>query len=191
VTLDFFGAASAAEVIFLGKITNVERVPEYRGEHVVTFKVETWWKGKPSPDTRVLWRPSEDPECGFLPVGEVGEDYLVYADPSRKINPRDRHFPVVTTFNRTSRLPANLKPESFVIDWSKQTRISPTPILNRADGSDDIELLRALRGSGCLSTWPAPPFDLQPSIQSNARQAEGVSACRTCMRVRVKPFVPY
>ena len=199
VTPDFAQAASDAEEIFSGKITKVERLKTGQPvvfEYFVTFKVETWWKGKYSNETTVLWRSSLWPsselaDCGFFPVGEVGEDYLVYANPSRSTIRRD-NLPEVTIFNRTSRLPANPKSESVVItDWSKQTRISSTPTLNRGDASDDIKLLRALRACGCLSLGHLPPpLDSQPMtlIQTNSRQTEEVSPCQSCLRWRLKPF---
>ena len=194
VTSGFGQGAAVAEMIFSGKITKVQRVETSNvvaGEYVVTFKVDTWWKGKPTHETRVLWRPSMDEECPFLPVGEVGEDYLVYTDPSRNNTARDQ-LPEVTVLNRTSRLSPNLKFESVGInDWSKQTRISPTPTLNRADGSDDIKLLLVLRECGCLSiSHLPPPLDSHrlTSIQANCREAEVVSECQACLRRRLKPF---
>jgi len=191
---DFAAAALGAELIFSGKITKVERLKTGTAEffqYVVTFKVETSWKGKPENEASVLWRSSELFDCGFFPVGEVGEDYLVYADPSKSTSRKDR-LPEVTIFNRTSRLPANQKSESIVIsDWSKQARISWTPILNRADASDDIKLLRTLRVCGCLSSSDSPsPLDSPPKTSSpvNSQQTEEVSRCRTCLRARLKPF---
>jgi hypothetical protein len=190
LTPDFAQAAAGAEMIFSGKITDVERVKTSAasvGEYVVTFNVETWWKGGPFQKTRVLWLSSVDDECPFLPVGEVAEDYLVYADPSRSNKTRDQ-LAVVTVFNRTSRLDANLTSETFGInDWSKQTRISRTPTLNRADASEDIKLLRALRGCGCSST--TPPFYSQrsPLRPDNSVDEKG-SACRTCLQGILKPF---
>src|SRR5262245_4349927 len=178
VTPDFAQAASDAEEIFSGKITKVERLKTGQPvvfEYFVTFKVETWWKGKYSNETSVLWRSSDMLDCAFFPVGEVGEDYLVYANPSRSTSRKD-HLPEVTIFNRTSRLPANTKSESILItDWSKQTRISSIPTLNRGDASDDIKLLRALRACGCLSLdHLPPPLDSQRMtlIQTNSRQTE-------------------
>ena len=49
VTPDFASAFGYAEVIFSGEITSVERVQSSTAEadeYVVTFSVETWWKGK-------------------------------------------------------------------------------------------------------------------------------------------------
>src|ERR671912_549301 len=139
VTLDAAPSFAVAELVFTGKITKVERdqtLPIHAGTYVVTFKVETWWKGKPTPEVRVLWWTTSLFDCPYLPVGDVGEDYLVYADGSRSTT--KVQFPEVTVFNRTSRLPANRKSESFVIeDWGKQPRISRTPELNRADASGD------------------------------------------------------
>ena len=189
VTDDFFPAAHRAEVIFSGKIMSVEPVQSKTaatGEYLVTFRVETWWKGNSSHEMRVLWR-SSVLDCPFLPVGEVGEDYLVYADPKRGDN-----FLEVTLFNRTSRLPANLKPESFVLnDRAQPIRISPRPTLNRADASDDIKLLRALGGCSCIWNSQSPPlldsWQL-PSGEADSRDAERVSTCKSCMRVRLKAF---
>ena len=192
-TPDFAQAVDGAEVIFSGKITKIERAQTRAtavGEYVVTFKVETSWKGTPSHEMRVLLR-STVMTCPFLPVGEVGEDYLVYADPSEDNTKRDQ-LPEVTIFNRTGKLPATLKSESVVIkDWNKQPLISPRPILNRADASDDVELLLALRECGCLSiTHLPPPLDSPrlTSLGANSGEREGMSACQTCLRRTLKPF---
>ena len=177
VTPEFAGAAARAEAIFSGKITKVEPVDDRsaaRREYFVTFKVDTWWKGKPAAEMRVLWRPSIL-DCPYLPVGEVGEDYLVYADPSRSTT-RDQ-FAEVTTFNRTSRLSANQKSTDIDINWSKKPRISPQPELNRADASNDVELLRVLQTCDCLPSFRFA--DLEPEISSE---------CKTCSRWRLKPF---
>jgi hypothetical protein len=170
----FVGGVAAAEMIFTGKITKVEQIRTSTGTYFVTFKVETWWKGKHSNEVRLLWRSTSMFDCPGLSVGEVGEDYLVYADPSMSTT-KDQ-FPEVTGFNRTSRLPANRRPETFLMDdWGKQTRISPKPQLNRADASHDVELLRSLRACACLQT-------------SNSPQAEGPAACQSCLRTILKPF---
>ena len=190
ITPDFAQAVDRAEVVFSGKITNIEPAQSrtaVAGEYVVTLKAETWWKGKPVHETRVLWR-SSLLNCPFLPVGEVGEDYLVYADPSKN-EPPGNQFPEVTIFNRTSRLPSN--PESVLIDdWSRQTRLSPNPTLNRADASNDIKLLRTVRECDCLtiSHLPPPLASLSLTSQPDSREGEGVSTCQTCLRRRLKPF---
>lgn len=192
MTRDFAHAVDDAEMIFSGEITNVERLQTNTttaSEYVVTFKVETWWKGTPSHETRVVWRISII-DCAFFPVGEIGENYLVYPDPSKNNTTRDQ-LPEVTLFNRTSRLPANRKPQGVSInDWSKQPPISRKPTLNRADATDDIKLLTALRECGCLSTQLPVLLDSEPltSIQANSGQVQGISACQTCLRERLKPF---
>jgi hypothetical protein len=189
ITPDAAPAYAAAEMVFTGKIAKVERDKTHSATadiYVVTFKVETWWKGKPSDEVRVLWWSTPFSDCDYLPVGDVGEDYLVYADPSRSTT--TVKFPEVTIFNRTSKLPANRKSESFVFeDWSKQPRLSRTPELNRADALGDIALLRVVRACGCLSTSPSDSSQ-PPSVQPNSRQPEGVSACQACLRSRLKPF---
>lgn len=193
LTPDFAQAIDRAEVIFSGEITSVKQVQSNTttaGEYVVTFKVETWWKGTPAHEIRLLWR-SAVVGCPWFPVGEVGEHYLLYADPSKNNGSRNQ-FPEVTIFNRTSRLPASRRSENVAIhDWGKQTTISPNPELNRADASNDIKLLLALRQCDCLSIGHLPPpLDSQrlTLIQPNSRPAEGVSACQTCLRIRLKPF---
>lgn len=165
---------------------HVERVKDGTADYFVTFRVETWWKGTPSPEMRVLWR-SWVEDCPLLPVGEVGEEYLVYADPSRST--KTVQFPEITVLNRTSRLPANWKPEiSLINDWRIKTGISLEPALNRANASNDVKLLRMLRACGCLSTSRLPPpFHPQILIEPNY-QAETAYACETCLRSRLKPF---
>lgn len=193
VAPDFASAFDGAEVIFSGEITNVEQVQSGATEaadYVVTFNVETWWKGTPVHEIRVLWR-SKVVGCPWFPVGEVGEHYLLYADPSK--NDRiTNQLPEVTIFNRTSRLPLTRRPESVSIaDRSIQSLLSADPALNRADASNDIKLLLALRQCECLSiSHLPPPLDSQrlTSIQGNSKQAEGSSACQACLRTRLKPF---
>ena len=173
----FSQSVAGAEMIFIGRITKVEKVEASTvppGTYFVTFKVETSWKGKPANEVRVLWRSRSIFDCPDLPVGEIGEDYLVYAEPSRSTT--RVQLPEVRVFSRTSRLPANLQPESFLTDnWSKPTRLSPSPELNRADASEDIKLLRTLRVCGCLP----PPNSALPNSQET---------CQPCLREKLKPF---
>ena len=187
ITPEVVGATARAEAIFSGKITKIEQVQTNTvsaGTYFVTFKVETWWKGKPSHEMRVLWR-SSILDCPYLPVGEVGEDYLVYADPSKSTT--REQFPEVTVFNRTSRLPANQTSVNVEINWDNQPRISQTPELNRADASNDVELLRILRTCGCLPT-SLSDSQLPTLTLSDSPEAETVSTCKTCLRWRLKPF---
>lgn len=138
MTPDFARAVDRTEVIFSGKITNIERVQNSTaaaGDYIVTFKVETWWKGTPSHESRVLWQSSVW-DCPFVPVGEVGEEYLVYGDPSKN-NTTGNQFPEVTIFNRTSKVPANLKTESILINELEQT--------NPNQPEADIESRRCLQ----------------------------------------------
>ena len=146
-TRNFAKSVDVAAAVFSGEIVKVERVQtstpasvdyvDYL-DYFVTFKVDTWWKGTPSREMRVLWR-SSTMNCPFLPVGEVGENYLVYADASS--NPKEQ-IPEVTIFNRTSRLPADLDAGSLeIMNGTRQPRINPNPPLNRADASEDVRLL--------------------------------------------------
>ncbi len=143
-TRDFAKSVDVAAAVFSGQIVKVEKVQtstpasvDYL-DYFVTFKVDTWWKGTPSREMRVLWR-SSTMNCPFLPVGEVGENYLVYADASS--NPKEQ-IPEVTIFNRTSRLPADMDAGSLeIMNGTRQPRINPNPPLDRADASDDVRLL--------------------------------------------------
>ena len=177
---DFFPAATDAQVIFSGKITKVERVqtrPEAIGEYVVTFRVDRWWKGMPASDTRVLWR-TTFMDCPTLAVGEVGDEYLVYGEPTRS-TVRQYQMPEVSVFSRTAKLPPSRKAETIVKNgFSQPTLISRTPPLDRADASNDVELLIALRACGCT---PLPST-------SESRLGEMVLSCKTCLRGRLKPF---
>lgn len=179
----FSVGASNAEMIFSGKITKVERVETHRaaiGEYVVTFKVERWWKGTLANGPRVLWR-SSFMDCD-LPVGEVGDDYLVYADPSLSTKPADK-LPEVTFYNRTSRLLPSRKAEMIVKNGFSVTHIGENPKLNRADASNDIDVLLALRECGCLIV----PSSSAP-IEASAEETERVSACMACFRRSVTRF---
>lgn len=193
VVPDFASAFGYAEVIFSGEITSVERVQNSTAEaaeYVVTFSVETWWKGTPAREMRVLWR-SRVVGCPWFPVGEVGEHYLLYADPSKN-NTSKNQLLEVTIFNRTSRLPVNRRSGSVLNpDWSVQSLVSPNPVLNRADASNDIKLLLALRQCECLSlSHLPPPLDslMMTSSQGNSKQAEEFSNCESCLRRMLKPF---
>ena len=104
-----------ATLVFSGKIVSIGRVqanndnaPTSSSEFVVKFEVETWWKGGVNPEIQVLWR-TNTVGCPYFPVGEIGELYLVYADPSRPIVAGEESVPEVTIFNRTSKIPAKTR----------------------------------------------------------------------------------
>ena len=182
-TFELPGAAAIAQVVFSGEITKVERVDDPKlpvGDYFVTFRVETWWKGAPLREMRLLWRTSWM-ECGYLPVGEVGEKYLVYADDS--VTSDDQPLEV-TIFNRTSRMPANWEPEPFLLDgWTTKPRVNPKPTLNRRDASEDLKVLRVLLQCSCLST----NFASNPTMVESKRTYDS-AACQTCLRSRLKYY---
>ena len=175
----FMPAAVAAELIFSGKITKVERVEGSElGEYVVTFRVDRWWKGMPASAARVLWRTKSVLDCPTLAVGEVGDEYLVYAEPSTSTVP-EYQLPEVTISTRTAKLPPSRLAEMIVTNgFDKPALISRTPPLNRSDAANDVELLRVMRDCGCMP----------PSGSSDSRLQEIASECRSCLRRRVKPF---
>lgn len=176
---DFMTAAVAAELIFSGKITKVERVEGSQlGEYVVTFRVDRWWKGTAASDARVLWRTKSIPDCPSLAVGEVGDEYLVYAERSTS-TVNEYQLPEVTVSNRTAKLPPSRLAEMIVTNgFDKPALINRTPPLNRSDASNDVELLRAMRDCGCMP----------PRGSSESRLQEIAPECRSCLGKRVKPF---
>jgi hypothetical protein len=176
----FMSSVSNAELIFSGKITKVERVqttPDATGEYVVTFKVERSWKGTAGLETRVLWR-SSLLDCE-LPVGEVGDDYLVYTDPSISNNPAYQ-MPEVSFFNRTAKQPPSRKADLIVEHGFRRSVINASPDLNRADASKDVDLLLIMRDCGCLSVSSSQP------IEASAEQTARVSECMACWQRRLK-----
>jgi hypothetical protein len=150
VTPDALGAAAQASMIFTGKIRDVGKSAS--SGFIVSFQTETWWVGTPTPQVRVLWR-TNIPGCEYFPVGDVGERYLVYADPATiKTAARDM-LPEVTILNRTSKLPLDSMTEFGTFRASdKSALISARPALNRNDASKEIEVLRILSECACLSS---------------------------------------
>jgi hypothetical protein len=184
ITPSFGKAGAQAEQVFSGKITKVEREtnPDTPGEYIVTFKVETSWKGTPASETRVVWRSIPFIDCPTLPVGEVGDDYLVYADPSIRI--RGEKLAEVTFFNRTARQLPSRKAELIVKNGFTRTVIDSDPPLNRSDASNDVEMLLAMRACGCLSTNSQQGAAIEASAEATQRASE----CMACMQRRLKPF---
>lgn len=178
----FARGAAQAEMIFSGKIAKIERVqthPRAIGDYVVTFKVERWWKGTAASEPRVLWR-TAILDCA-LPIGEVGDDYLVYADPAAILNPAYQ-LPEVSFYNRTSRLPPSRKAEMIVKNGFSPTVVRQEPPLNRADASNDVDLLLTIRECGCLRI----PASSAP-IEASAEETQRVSECQACLRRTLKP----
>jgi hypothetical protein len=141
-------AIRQAELVFSGRIVEVTEVTLATslsfpgGRYIVKIKPLTWWKGQPSDEVTVVWLTGEP----SFTKAEVGETYLVYADPAYTSS----RFPRVTGQNRTSKLPQT------TIIWSPSTtygpRINQFPVLRRNDGSKDIEVIRVWKDCGCLAS---------------------------------------
>ena len=184
-------AFDRAEAVFVGKISTVVVARGSNGssftssDYVVKFEVEAPFKKTLAKEITVLWR-SEMTGCSYFPVGEVGERYLVYADPS-KSDLHDRKLPEVAVFNRTSKLPP--KPATLFVSHKPPTtaHFSLDPELNRADGSSELQALRRIKDCGCLQqdTLSACLGLISTSGQSNSsggvRSSSTASSCCTCL----------
>ncbi|HWI94153.1 MAG TPA: hypothetical protein VNT20_22925 [Flavisolibacter sp.] len=60
-------------IIFAGRVVGIK---DGRLENVISFKVNTYYKGKQSRDTIKVFTPSSGASCGISP--EIGEDWLVF-----------------------------------------------------------------------------------------------------------------
>lgn len=61
-------------------LADVARIDQRDGHHIVTLKVQRWWKGGDSADL-VVTTASNSAACGYL--FQVGGRYLIYTDPSK------------------------------------------------------------------------------------------------------------
>jgi hypothetical protein len=162
-------------------------MPMRSSEYIVKFEVGAWWKGSETREVQVLWRTAE---CSsYFSVGEKGERYLVYADPSR----RKEGVPEVTVANRTSKIAAE-PPVLSGFELSSQSRRPVrfgNPELNRHDASADVLVLRWLKACGCLASASQPPcmdpFANLRSDSSNSRSDSAASCC-SCLPRSMNPL---
>lgn len=196
VTPDVLGAIAHAELVFSGRIIKLTPMVAQPGEpyitYIVSFEVEKWWKGKKSREVRVVWS-SSTIDCEYLPVGKIGERYLVYADPPSNNQVAKEMLPEVTALNRTSRLELRA---GLVDDSSSKIGprrlVNSKPPLDRADALNDIKVLDVMIECECLSTNSGSvcmdlplsslrtPTDLSVSSQ--------VSRCCKCLREQLRLF---
>jgi hypothetical protein len=195
ITPDALGAAAQASMIFTGKITDVALTGKsVSSEFIVSLQAETWWNGTPTPEVRVLWR-TNIPGCDYFPVGDVGERYLVYADPATTIKGAARDMlPEVTILNRTSKLPLDSTLAEFGTFHAsdKSALISARPVLDRNDASKEIEVLRVLRECACLSSaslLSCPDLTLASKhLMTDEAGGPGSFECCICLRRKLKFF---
>jgi len=142
ITPDLLEAFARAKLVFSGKILNVTPVPQgsasrTASDYVVSFEVEKWWKGSGSERVSVVWRTSMF-GCAYFPVGEIGENYLVYADPQTTTQLASASLTDVSVFNRTSKLvlTRELDQSRFALRL-----VDSKPPLNRGNASEDIKCL--------------------------------------------------
>jgi|GEM_PF-2360401 len=195
LTPDVLEAFARAKLVFSGKILNITPVTQDRGsrtdlDYVVTFEVEKWWKGTGSQQVSVVWR-SSTPGCSYFPVGEIGESYLVYADPLTT-HLGSESVAEVSVLNRTSKLLLR-RDQSSSTNFASQVSVNAKPTINRTDASEDIKVLNVVTRCECVSSDSGPacidsslssgnqmPADIRASSQS--------SECCQCLRRNLKPF---
>jgi len=188
-----------ATLVFSGKIVSISRVPANNdnaptssSEFIVKFEVEAWWKGAGNPEIQVLWR-TATVGCPYFPVGEVGERYLVYADPSKGTVAREERLPEVTIFNRTCKIPAKtLAVNQFEVEAQrKRPVLLELAEMNRFDASADIQVLRWLKECVCLASDFHPcmnSFGSLPGELTKAGSESSVASCCACFRRHLTSF---
>ena len=198
MTPDVLEAYVRAKLVFSGKILSVMVVPQDTGsrtalDYVVRFEVEKWWKGTGSPKVSVVWRSSIH-ECSYFPVGEIGENYLVYADPLTTPHLGIEPLAEVSVLNRTSKILLRRESDqSSSTNPASRARVDSKPSINRANASDDLKVLSVLTGCRCVSPDPGQAcIDLSLSsgyqIQADIRSSSRSSECCECLRRNLKPF---
>lgn len=195
MTPDVLEAFDRAKLVFSGKILNVMPVAQDSGsrtalDYVVSFQVEKWWKGTSSQQVSVVWHSSSF-ECSVFPVGEIGENYLVYADPLTTTHPGSKSLAEVSVLNRTSRLLLRRElDQSSATIFVPQVSVDSEPPLNRADASEDIKVLSVLTRCMCVSGPACIDLSLSSGSQMPAdrRSSSRSSECCECLRRNLKPF---
>jgi len=197
-------AVDRAEAVFSGKIVDFVAVrkdnsnsPSSSSEYIVKFEIEEWWKGSASSELLLLWRP-EVFGCSHYAVGEIGERYLVYAEsPKSQAVGRGRLLEI-TALNRTSKLPARTQIFSQSDSGNGRRKrlkiVYIAPELDRNDASNDIEVLRQIKGCACLlpyflptcmdSTWTLR----QPRPDGVYSSSTAASSCCACLRRKLRSF---
>ncbi|HKR11116.1 MAG TPA: hypothetical protein VJT15_03580 [Pyrinomonadaceae bacterium] len=184
------GALDRAEAVFVGKIVNVAAARDDNGalsttDYVVRFEIQESWKGTEAREMNVLWR-SQIEGCSYYPVGQIGETFLVYADPSSS-GPAHKGRPEITIFNRTSLLP----PKSGTVTLSqpvsgRETSLYLAPELNKRDAANDLQLLRLLKNCGCQPQTLSSCLGLSSTSWQSTSDAGSSSAttsgCCNCLR---------
>jgi hypothetical protein len=140
----------------------------------------------------VLWR-TDTVGCLYFPIGEIGERYLVYADPSNRIVAGEEGLLEVTVFNRTSKISAKTQAvNQFDAEMQRRRRVLfEMPEMNRFDASADIQVLRWLKERVCLASdfhRCIGSFGILSRELSNVRSESNVASCCTCFRWRIGSF---
>ena len=196
-------AVDRAEALFSGKIVDLVKMrsnnsshPSSSSEYIVKFEIEHWWKGTESRELRVLWR-QEIFGCAYFPVGEIGERYLVFAEsPRSEIVEKDRLLEI-TVLTRTSKITSTTQVFSHFDSGTGGKQRLPfvhiAPELNRNDASNDIEVLRSIKGCGCLlpdilTTCMDFTKTLRQPRPEVLHSSSSTASCCTCLRRNMRSF---
>jgi hypothetical protein len=198
LTPDVLEGFARAKLVFSGKLLKVMPVWQDNGsrtarDYVVSFEVEKWWKGTGSQQVSVVWRSSMF-ECSYFPVGEIGENYLVYADPLTTSYLGSESLGEVSFLNRTSRLLVRREPDqSSSTSLAVRVLVDSKPPINRADASADLKVLSVLTQCECTAPDSGPScrdlslssgYQMPAAIRSSSRSSD----CCECLRRNLKPF---
>lgn len=196
LTPDVLEGFARAKLVFSGKILNVIPVQDSQSptasDYVVNFEVEKWWKGTGPEQLSVVWRSSMR-GCSYFPVGEIGENYLVYADPLATPQFGSQSLAEVSVLNRTSKLPVRrVLDQTSLKNFAPPVLVDSKPEISRGDATKDIKVLRVLTECMCVSSDSGPAcidvslssgYPMPADIRSSSR-----SQCCECLRRNLKPF---
>ncbi len=174
---DVLKGVDRAKFVFVGEVTQIvpprtndKNAPLPGRLYIITFKVEKTWKGLIFHEIQVL-SAQGDYGCLGYPAVREGQRYLVYADPVYDNDVIQNSWSIITSCNRTARLPNGTQPPAGRFSQSE---------VNRMDGSADLDTLEKIeycfgneqskRGSTTLQlNRPCPPFHVFDFTSSPAR----------------------
>ena len=197
ITRDVLEGFAQAKLVFSGKILNVTPVPQdsqapNASDYVVNFEVEKWWKGTGPEQLSVVWR-SSMLGCSYFHVGEIGENYLVYAEPLTTTQFGSQSPAEVSVLNRTSKLPLGRELDQTSSNiFAPPVSVDSKPTINRRDATKDLKVLQVLTRCMCVSADSGPAcidvslssgYPMPADIRSSSR-----SQCCECLRQNLKPF---
>ncbi len=193
ITPDVLEGFARAKLVFSGKILNVTQCRNI--VNLLTGGIPSSilrWKGTGPEQFSVVWH-SSMLGCSYFPVGEIGENYLVYAEPLTTAQFGNQSLAEVSVLNRTSKLPLRRELDQTISDiFAPPVSVDSKPTINRRDATKDIKVLQVLTQCRCVSSDSGPAcidvtlssvYPMPADIGSSSR-----SHCCECLRQNFKPF---